>query len=95
MISGKVYIRLKEEAMINLGLIDVLLVLVLLFSFFYSVRTRYFLPFSIALIVVLLIELERLVPGSMTALGNAIHSIDAINEQLPHIQISPIVTIQQ
>ena len=81
--------------MINLGLIDVLLVLVLLFSFFYSVRTRYFLPFSIALIVVLLIELERLVPGSMTALGDAIHSIDAINERLPHIQISPIVTIQQ
>jgi len=81
--------------MINLGLIDVLLVLVLLFSFFYSIRTRYFLPFSIALIVVLLIELERLVPGSMTALGDAIHSIDAINEQLPHIQISPIVTIQQ
>jgi hypothetical protein len=81
--------------MINLGLIDILLVLVLLFAFFYSIRTRYLLPFSITLIVVLLIEMERLAPGAMTALGNAIHSIDAINEQLPHIQISPIVTIQQ
>jgi hypothetical protein len=30
----------------------------------------------------------------MTALGKAIHRIDVINEQLPHIQISPIITIQ-
>ena len=81
--------------MINLGLIDLLLLLVLFVSFLYSLRTHNLLPFSAILIIILLIELERLVPGTMTALGKGIHSIDEINAQLPHIRILPIVTIQQ
>ena len=80
--------------MINIGLIDLLLLLVLFFSLLYSIRTHNLLPIAAMLIIILLIELERLAPGTMTALGKAIHSIDAINEQLPHIRISPIITIQ-
>ena len=80
--------------MINIGLIDLLLLLILIGSFFYSLRMHNLLPFSVILIIILLIELERLVPGTMTALGRAFHTIDEINEQLPHIRISPIVSIQ-
>jgi hypothetical protein len=80
--------------MINLGLIDLLLLLVLFFSLLYSLRMHNLLPIAAMLIIILLNELERLAPGTMTTLGKAIHNIDAINEQLPHIRISPIITIQ-
>jgi hypothetical protein len=80
--------------MINLGVIDVLLLLVLLGTLFRALRTHNLLPFFILLFLVLLIELERLVPGTMAALGNGIRAIDVVNEQLPHVQISPIITIK-
>jgi hypothetical protein len=80
--------------MINIGLIDLLLLAILVIALVYSLRGHNLLPFAAILVIVLLIELERLAPGAMVALGNAIHEIDVINEQLPHIQISPIVTIQ-
>ena len=80
--------------MINLGLIDLLLLVLLFISFLYSLRTRNLLPISAMLIIILLIESERLVPGTMAALGKGIHSIDTINAQLPHIRILPIVSIQ-
>jgi hypothetical protein len=80
--------------MINLGFIDVLLLLVLVGTLFRALRTHNLLTFFIALFIILLIELERLVPGTMAALGNGIHTIDAFNEQLPHIEISPIITIK-
>ena len=80
--------------MISLGLIDLLLMVVLLVTLFSAIRTHTVLPFAIVLTFVLLIELERFAPGSLTAMQSAIRDIDTINEQLPHIQISPIVTIQ-
>jgi hypothetical protein len=80
--------------MISLGLIDVLLIIVLLVTFFGALRTHTILPFALVLTLVIMIELERFAPGSLTAVQSAIRRIDAINEQLPHIQIAPIVTIQ-
>jgi hypothetical protein len=80
--------------MINLGVIDILLLLVLVGTLFRALRTHNLLPFFIVLFVILLIELERLIPGTMAALGNGIRSIDVVNEKLPHIQISPIITIK-
>jgi hypothetical protein len=80
--------------MISLGLIDLLLIVILLVTFFSAVRTHTYLPFAIVFVLVVLVELERFAPGSFTAMQTAIRNIDSINEQLPHIQISPIVTIQ-
>jgi len=80
--------------MINLGFIDVLLLVLLLLTLWRAIRTHNLLPFTISLIIVILIELERLVPGTMAFMGNAVRTIDSVNEQLPHIQISPIITIK-
>jgi hypothetical protein len=80
--------------MISLGLIDVLLIAVLLVTFIRALRTHSLLLFVIVLVVVFLIELERFAPGSLTGIQGAIRGIDTINKQLPHIQISPIITIQ-
>ena len=79
--------------MINLGVIDILLLLLLLSVFFYSTRKHELLPFYVVLVLVALIEIERLVPGTMKVIGDAIRGIDAINATLPHVSISPIVTI--
>ena len=80
--------------MINIGLIDLLLLVILFVSFLYTFRTRNLLSFAIILVIILIIEVERLVPGTMTALSRGIHAIDVVNAQLPHIQIQPIVSIQ-
>ena len=76
--------------MINLGLIDLLLVVVLFISFVRAIRTRNLLTFSLILIIIVLIEIERLSPGITTALNKSIHTIDLVNAQLPHIQIQPV-----
>lgn len=80
--------------MINLGLIDIFMLVLLILVYVYSARRRMMLPFYVTLVLMLLIELERLVPGVLTFLGNAVHGIDAANAQLPHVEISPIVTIK-
>jgi len=79
--------------MISFGLIDLLLIILLLATFLSAIRTRTILPFIILLMIVIMIELERFAPGSLTAIQSMIRGIDSINAQLPHIQISPIVTI--
>lgn len=80
--------------MINLGLIDVFMLVLLVLMYVYSARRRAMLPFYVTLVLLALIELERLVPGVLTYMGNVVHGIDIVNAQLPHIQISPIVTIK-
>ena len=80
--------------MISIGLIDLLLIIILLVTFIGALRARTILPFAIVLVIVTLIELERFAPGSFIAMQSAIRGIDSINNQLPHIQVSPIVTIR-
>ncbi len=81
--------------MINLGVIDLLLLVILLIAFMNALRRRGWLVFAIILVIVFFIELERLAPGTMTAIGDTIHTIDKVNAALPHVQIQPIVTIQK
>lgn len=77
--------------MINLGLLDIVLLLILIVAAVYSNRRRTMTPFYIVLVILLVIEFERLVPGLFASI---VHGIDAVNAQLPHVQISPIVTIK-
>jgi hypothetical protein len=84
----------KDRPMINVGLIDLLILVILVVSLVYAVRGRHMLPFAILVVIVLFIELERLAPGTMTAIGSMIHAIDAVNAQLPHVQIQPIISVQ-
>jgi hypothetical protein len=81
--------------MISFGLIDLLLIIILLATFFSAVRTHTILPFAITLGIVSLSEFERFAPGALSVMQGMIRGIDSINAQLPHIQISPIVTIQK
>ncbi len=80
--------------MINLGVIDILFLLILIGAFVYASRRHNRLVFYVVLVLVVLIELERLVPGMLTVAGNAIHGIDDFNRQMPHVEISPVVTIK-
>ena len=80
--------------MIDLGLIDIFMLVLLVLAYVFSTRRRMIWPFYVALVLLVLIELERLVPGLLTALGTAVHGIDGVNAQLPHVEIAPIVTIK-
>ncbi len=79
--------------MINLGVLDILLIVLLIVTYVYGLRRRARWLFYLTLAIVLLIELERLAPGVMASIGNAIHGIDAFNATLPHLEICPIITI--
>lgn len=80
--------------MINLGVIDIVFLLILIGAFAFAARRRSMPIFYAALILIVLIELERLLPGMLTAAGNAVHGIDVFNQQLPHVEISPVITIK-
>lgn len=80
--------------MINLGVIDILFLLILIGAFVYANRRHNRLVFYVVLVLIALIELERLAPGMLTAAGNTIHGIDDFNQQMPHVQISPVITIK-
>ena len=80
--------------MINLGVIDILMLVLLLGVFFYAARKHEMLSFYVALVLVVLIEVERLVPGTLKVVGDAIRGIDTVNAGLPHVEIAPIITIK-
>ena len=79
--------------MINLGVIDILLLVILVVVLAVASRRREMLTFYVVLVLVLIIEFERLVPGTLQFIGNAIRGIDTINAGLPHVSIQPIITI--
>ncbi len=80
--------------MINLGVIDIVMLALLIVVFAYASRRHRMWVFYLTLVVLLLIELERLAPGTLAAVGTAVHGIDAFNVQMPHVQISPIITVK-
>jgi hypothetical protein len=84
----------EDSAMINMGVVDIVLLLLLLSILFYARRRRDMLIFYVAFVIVALIEVERLVPGTLKAVGDGIRGIDVVNASLPHVQISPIVVIK-
>ncbi|MBI5305561.1 MAG: hypothetical protein HY868_25755 [Chloroflexi bacterium] len=77
--------------MINLGLMDIILLVILVLALVYSNRRKTMTPFYVVLALLVMIEFERLFPGLFPAV---VRGVDAINAQLPHVQISPIITIK-
>jgi hypothetical protein len=77
--------------MINLGLFDIVLLIALVLAYVYSRRRHMTWPFVTVLVLLILIQVERLFPG---LLAGMVHGMDGVNAQLPHVQISPIITIK-
>lgn len=80
--------------MISIGIIDLILIFLFLLMLFLSLRRRR-LGLSILFAVLLFgIIVERLVPGTLASLGNAIRGIDQVNTAGPHLEIQPIIHFQ-
>ncbi len=80
--------------MISLGIVDIALLVVLIIAAVIGARTHQMVRFWIVLVIVLIILAERFAPGTLAAIGNAIHGIDRVNALAPHININPVITIQ-
>ena len=80
--------------MINLGLIDILLLVILIVMLVRAIARHTWMSFYVTLVLVLFIEIERLAPGTLNVVGKAIREIDTFNKQLPHVEILPIITIK-
>ncbi len=80
--------------MISLGIVDVVLLVILIAAIIVGARTRPMARFWIVLVIVLIILVERLAPGTLAAVGSAIRGIDQVNNLAPHININPVITIQ-
>jgi hypothetical protein len=77
--------------MINLGVLDIVLLVVLLLAYVYSRRKHITLPFYLVLFLLVLMQVERLFPGLFAGI---VRGVDTLNAQMPHVQISPIITIK-
>jgi hypothetical protein len=81
--------------MIDLGIVDLILILLFVLMIYLSLRRRG-LGLSILIAVLLLaVILERLAPGTLASIGNAIRGIDQVNAAGPHLEIQPIVRFQK
>jgi hypothetical protein len=79
---------------INLGVFDIVLLVLLVIALAYARRRREMMFFYFILALLVVIEVERLAPGSLRLAGEAIRGINAINAGLPHLEIQPIITIR-
>jgi hypothetical protein len=80
--------------MISLGSVDIILLLLLILAL-YSAATRRATGVAIVVVALLfIILLERVAPGTLTAVGSAIRSLDQVNNAGPHLNIAPIITFK-
>ena len=81
--------------MINLGILDLILIVLFVLMVYFSFRRRALgLSILIAILLFVLI-VERLAPGALASIGTAISGIDQINAAGPHLEIQPIVRFQK
>ncbi len=81
--------------MINLGIVELVLLLFLLLAIFLAVKGRGTgVSILVALVLVAVLS-ERLAPGTLASLGNEIRGIDRIDFAGPHLSIQPIVRFEK
>ncbi len=80
--------------MISIGIVDLILIILLAVAIFTSGRRRARTVSVLIVALLIIIIVERLAPGTLAGIGNAIHSIDRVNDAGPHITIQPIVNFQ-
>jgi hypothetical protein len=81
--------------MINLGIVDLILIVLFVLMIYFSFR-RHRLGLTILIAVLLFVVLvERLAPGTLASIGTAIGGIDQVNAAGPHLQIQPIFHFQK
>ncbi len=81
--------------MINLGIVDLVLIVLFVVMIYSSFRRRG-LGLTILIAVLLLVVIvERLAPGTLASIGTVIGGIDQVNAAGPHLEIQPIVTFQK
>lgn len=81
--------------MIILGIVDLILIVLFVLMIYSSFRRRG-LGLTILIAVLLLVVIvERLAPGTLASIGTAISGIDQVNAAGPHLEIQPIVHFQR
>ena len=80
--------------MISIGIVDLVIAVLLILIAIVAVRRRLYTRLYLVLAILLVFMVERLVPGTLNALGNAVHSIDRINDLGPHLTINPIISFK-
>ncbi len=80
--------------MISIGIVDLILIILLVVAIFASGRRRARTVSVLIVALLIIIIVERVAPGTLASIGNAIHGIDRVNDAGPHITIQPIVNFQ-
>jgi hypothetical protein len=80
--------------MITLGVADLLVVLLFVVTVVVTTKEKMFGFFYVAVFVFVILLAERLAPGALTQVSNAIQSVNKLNDLAPHLTINPIVTFK-
>lgn len=77
--------------MINLGIVDLILIVLFVLMIYFSFRRRSLGLTVLIAILLLVVIVERLAPGTLASIGTAISGIDQVNAAGPHLEIQPII----
>ena len=80
--------------MISLGAIDIGVTVLFLIIAFVTLKEKLYAFFYAAVFVFAILLIERLAPGALVQLSNAIQSVNRLNDMAPHLNINPVVTFQ-
>jgi hypothetical protein len=81
--------------MIGLGIAELALLFLLLLATFVAVKRRASALSVLAAVVLVVVLSERLAPGTLASMGNAIRGIDQVDYAGPHLTIQPVVRLER
>lgn len=81
--------------MISLGVVDLILILLFAAAVFMATRRRGRAVSILIAVLLIFVLIERIAPGTIAKVGDAIRGIDQINNSGPHLTINPIIQIQK
>jgi len=80
--------------MISLGVVDLILLLLLVLAIYLAIQRRGHRLALLVTLILVVILLERLAPGTLASIGTAIQGLDRVNNAGPHLTIAPIIRFQ-
>jgi hypothetical protein len=81
--------------MINLGIVDLILIVLFVLMIYSSFRRRGLGLTILIAVLLLVVIIERVTPGTLATIGTAIRGIDQVNSAGPHLEIQPMITFQK
>ena len=80
--------------MISLGVVDLGVSVIFLIAAYVTLKERLYGFFYMLTFVYVILLVERIAPGALIQVSQAIQSVNRLNDAAPHLNINPVVTFK-